>query len=271
MDLENQQILVPPTSLSRLSRLTSSSSALNLNIHNFDDHGDDHGHSSQAGSSPEEGCPYPRPFFILDLAWNLGFVFVAGVVLLTTITEKPSTPLRIWIAGYALQCFFHALFLWFDHQRPPFYHSPFSLLCHRSFIKRLESVNTVISSVWWVFGFYWIYMGGHALWQDSPRLYWLSVVFLAFDVFFMIFCIAMACVVFVFLVCCFPVLARVAYAMNIGDGASDDDIRTLPKYKYCRPKVSGAFRDCNKKQDDSGSNNYDVPELVLGVEDSVSL
>lgn len=41
-----------------------------------------------------------------------------------------------------------------------------------SIMKRLESINTVISSVWWIFGFYWIFMGGQGLLQDSPYLYW---------------------------------------------------------------------------------------------------
>jgi len=39
-------------------------------------------------------------------------------------------------------------------------------------VKSLESINTMISSIWWVFGFYWIVAGGQALLQDSPRLYW---------------------------------------------------------------------------------------------------
>ncbi|XP_065861617.1 uncharacterized protein [Euphorbia lathyris] len=41
-----------------------------------------------------------------------------------------------------------------------------------SIIKRLESINTPISSVWWVIGFYWIVVGGQALLQVSPHLYW---------------------------------------------------------------------------------------------------
>lgn len=41
-----------------------------------------------------------------------------------------------------------------------------------SFVKKLEPMNTLASSVWWVFGFYWIVVDGQALLEDSPRLYW---------------------------------------------------------------------------------------------------
>ncbi|KAL3534059.1 hypothetical protein ACH5RR_007580 [Cinchona calisaya] len=239
---------------------------------------DDDEEEEEVPTQEEEECPYSRPFVVLDLIWNSGFVLVAAFVLLTTFTERPTTPLRLWIAGYALQCLLHVGFVWFDCQRAFSivygFHGlyPFSLLSNFSFVKRLESINTLISSIWWVFGFYWIYTGGQALLQDSPHLYWLSVVFLAFDVFFMIFCIAMACIIFFLLVCCFPLLARVAYAITIGEGASEDDIRTLPKYRYRQPNTPGVF-NCCKKQEEAGSiahfgSNNNMPGLAFSVEDS---
>ena len=47
-----------------------------------------------------------------------------------------------------------------------------SILFVFSIVKKLEPMNTLASSVWWVFGFYWIVAGGQALLEDSPRLYW---------------------------------------------------------------------------------------------------
>lgn len=41
-----------------------------------------------------------------------------------------------------------------------------------SIVKRLELMNTIVSFIWWVFGFFWILMGGQALLHDAPRLYW---------------------------------------------------------------------------------------------------
>ncbi|CDP14337.1 unnamed protein product [Coffea canephora] len=281
----NNNTRAPTNIATTFSRLTSAT----LNHHRifFNDYDDDdeeeerEEHEDDRGRGPSlpvgQECPFSRPFVILDLIWNLGFVLVAAFVLLTTVTERPTTPLRLWIGGYALQCLLHVGFVWLHSQSSHFYihhfHAfhPFSLLCRRGFVKRLESINTVISSVWWVFGFYWIYMGGKALLQDSPRLYWLSVVFLAFDVFFMIFCIAMAFIFFVLLACCFPILARVAHAMTVGEGASENDIRTLPKYRYCLLNAAGTINSCRKREEAAllahlGSGN--IPELALSLEDS---
>ena len=101
------------------------------------------------------------------------------------------------------------------------------------------------------------------------------MVFLAFDVFFMIFCVAMACVVFVALFCCFPVVATIAYAMTIAEGASENDIRTLPKFVYHRVNSLRTFGN-NRMQEpgeltvDLGSSNS-TPQLALHPEDSVSI
>ena len=66
---------------------------------------------------PLGDCGYSKPFVVLDVIWNLAFVFVAVFVLLATIREKPSTPLRVWIGGYALQCLLHVGFVYLEFQR----------------------------------------------------------------------------------------------------------------------------------------------------------
>lgn len=73
--------------------------------------------------------------------------------------------------------------------------------------------------------------GGQSLLQDSPCLYWLAVVSLALDVFFMILCLGIAFVICLALFCCVPILA-IAYAMTIKEGASEDEISLLPKYRF---------------------------------------
>lgn len=102
----------------------------------------------------------------------------------------------------------------------------------------------------------------------------LSVVFLAFDVFFMIFCIAMGFVVFFAFCCFFPFIATVAYAMKLGDGASESDIKTLPKYRYGRLNTSGNLVNMTTGEDNliSQPNHSDsVPELALQPDDSVRM
>lgn len=41
-----------------------------------------------------------------------------------------------------------------------------------SVAKRCESVNTLVSLIWWMFGFYWVVAGGNVLLQNAPSLYW---------------------------------------------------------------------------------------------------
>ena len=71
-----------------------------------DDDGDDAG-----------GCAYSRPVLVLDLVWNLAFVVVAAGVLLSTLRERPATPLRLWLCGYAFECVLHMCFVYFEYRR----------------------------------------------------------------------------------------------------------------------------------------------------------
>lgn len=86
----------------------------------------------------------------------------------------------------------------------------------------------------------------------------LAVIFLALDVFFMIFCVGMACIICLALFCCIPVVA-IAYAMTIREGASEDEIRQLPKYRFHQSHASRM-----------SANTDAVDELALQFEDSVS-
>ena len=98
------------------------------------------------------------------------------------------------------------------------------------------------------------------------------MVFLAFDVFFIIFCIGMACIIFFALFCLIPIIA-LAYAIRIREGASEEDIRSLAKYTFSQSN-SLVMVDDNKKQIvkariDSYNENH-ISELFLHPDDSVS-
>jgi hypothetical protein len=67
----------------------------------------------------------------------------------------------------------------------------------------------------------------------------LSVVFLAFDVFFAVFCVAMACFIGIALCCCLPCVIAILYALAGQEGASDADIGFLPRYRYSDPSEDG--------------------------------
>ncbi|CAH9112596.1 unnamed protein product [Cuscuta epithymum] len=254
------------------NRVPSSSSDYHQIVMNDDDDGEEEDDDGLLGD-----CGYSRPFFIIDVIWNMAFVLVSIFMLLSTIGESPSAPLRLWIGGYALQCLLHVGFVWVEYQRVVVvrFHGLHSHalsifnLCHSSIMQSLVAINTVISSIWWVFGLYWIIMGGQALLQDSPHLYWLSVTFLAFDVFFVIFCITMVFMLFFAFFCCVPILAAVAYAMKLREGASENDIMTLPKYSYvhssnANSSISRFSYDDNMTLEEGSS----TPVLSLNLEDS---
>ncbi|BBN01376.1 E3 ubiquitin-protein ligase SDIR1 [Marchantia polymorpha subsp. ruderalis] len=243
---------------------------------------------------------YSRPVVVLDLIWNLAFVVVAFVVLILSKEEHPRTLLRLWVLGYALQCILHMLCVCCEyrrrcHQRRSGAHSastsshPSSAITnepeadagsesdeeeggaeHASMAKRLESLNTMFSFVWWIIGFYWITAGGQALTHDAPRLYWLCVVFLAFDVFFVVFCVALACVIGIAVCCCLPCIIAILYAVADQEGATEEDINSLPKYKFRRTGHDKSNGDKSQGGIMSlvGPASEDTTERALSPEDA---
>ncbi|XVF02910.1 hypothetical protein REPUB_Repub04eG0215500 [Reevesia pubescens] len=184
---------------------------------------------------------YSKPVVALDMMWNTAFVAVSVVMLICTVDETPNTPIRLWISGYALQCLLHVVLVWLEYrtrnsrrtsrrdeetgddagggdvndsedEEVGIERSLFGSN-QSSVTKRCESVNTMASFLWWIVGFYWVVSGGDILLQNAPRLYWLAVVFLAFDVFFAIFCVVLACLIGIALCCCLPCIIAILYAV----------------------------------------------------------
>ncbi|PIN16947.1 hypothetical protein CDL12_10398 [Handroanthus impetiginosus] len=202
---------------------------------------------------------YSKPVVALDIMWNLAFVIVTVVMLICTIKENPNVPIRVWVCGYALQCLVHVVLVWIAYKGRNLRQQRnsargqgaeeenqseneeeddgergglFGTSSSSSRVKRCESVNTMASFVWWIIGFYWVVSGGEILLRSAPRLYWLAVVFLAFDVIFAIFCVVLACLIGIALCCCLPCIIAILYAIAGQEGASEADLSTLPKYRY---------------------------------------
>ncbi|XP_051147387.1 E3 ubiquitin-protein ligase At1g12760-like [Andrographis paniculata] len=209
---------------------------------------------------------YSKPIVILDLVWNLTFVIVSISVLIVSRRETPSVPLRLWIVGYALQCVLHMVCVCFEYKKryysqqnsddderePIAYSRNFSNSSsgsdemdfgdysseHRqsddetSVAKHLESGNTMFSFIWWIVGFYWVSVGGQSLPSESPQLYWLCITLMAFEVFFVVICIAVACVIGIAVCCCLPCIIAILYAVADQEGATKEDIERLPKYTF---------------------------------------
>ncbi|XP_059634127.1 E3 ubiquitin-protein ligase At1g63170-like [Cornus florida] len=251
---------------------------------------------------------YSRPIVILDLVWNFAFIIVAVIVLIMSRYETPLMPLRLWIFGYAFQCVLHMVCVDLEYKRRlsdspdgSFLEQsggggggggwnsgnsdsslgsdggePGDYVQHQnedetSVAKHLESANTMFSFIWWIIGFYWISAGGESLTRDSPQLYWLCITFLAFDVFFVVICVAAACVIGVAVCCCLPCIIALLYAVADQEGANKEDIERLPKYKFRR---IGEFDKQNGEIQESFGGimtecDTDTPiEHVLPLEDA---
>ncbi|KAK2426001.1 hypothetical protein P8452_40756 [Trifolium repens] len=231
---------------------------------------------------------YSKPVVILDIVWNFAFVVVSATALFLSWNESPEMPLRLWIAGYVLQCVLHMVCVCFEYRRRRRYQrssssnavagsdrvggassgnlssgsrdgsrsvsvsvsgSSYVSLAQfgeegTSVAKHLESANTMFSFIWWIIGFYWVSAGGQALSEDSPQLYWLCIIFLGFDVFFVVFCVALACIIGIAVCCCLPCIIALLYAVADQEGASKEDIEQLSKFKFRRV-------ESNEKQTDS--------------------
>lgn len=237
---------------------------------------------------------YSKPIVVLDIIWNFGFVVLAAVVLVLSRYETASVPLRLWIVGYALQCVLHMVcvcveyrrrlrFGWLPEgsggnsnsssvsdgadyvsERRPEEHDT-------SVAKHLESANTLFSFIWWIIGFYWVSSGGQDLTQDSPQLYWLCIIFLAFDVAFVVICVAVACLIGIAVCFCLPCIIALLYAVADPEGATKEDVDRLPKYKFRR---IGDFEKVNGEIQESFGGimtecDTDTPtERVLPLEDA---
>ncbi|MBA0809064.1 hypothetical protein Gohar_024748 [Gossypium harknessii] len=90
----------------------------------------------------------------------------------------------------------------------------------------------MVSFLWCIVGFYWVVSGGDILLQNAPRLYWLVVVFLAFDVFFAVICVVLACLIGIALCCCLPCIVAILYAVAKQEGAAEADLSVLMKYRF---------------------------------------
>ncbi|KAL0694341.1 hypothetical protein Bca4012_061521 [Brassica carinata] len=240
---------------------------------------------------------YSKPIVVLDIVWNLAFVSVAAAILVMARNEHPIMPLRVWLLGYALQCVLHMVCVLVEFRRRSRMRNSRTIPRSRSsssssssssmeedalgsneqvlslgqienerssVAKHLESANTMFSFIWWIIGFYWVSAGGQELAQESPRIYWLSIVFLGFDVFFVVFCVALACVIGIAVCCCLPCIIAVLYAVADQEGASKEDIEQLTKFKF--RKVGG---DVNKHAGDEAQGNTEGVMTECGTDSPV--
>ncbi|PON52937.1 43kDa postsynaptic protein [Parasponia andersonii] len=209
----------------------------------------------------QSGWAQSKPIIVLDILWHLAFLGGGFAVLGLSWNEKPLVPLRLWVLGYMAQCLVHMGCVVAEYRRRRMgdtealegsrgwesggdwssssgsdvedYATERSEADDDSSVpKHLESANTMFSFIWWVVGFYWVTAGGESLTRDSPQLYWLCITYLAFDVVFVIICVAVACLVGIAVCCCLPCIIAILYVLTDQEGATNEEIDNLPKFKF---------------------------------------
>lgn len=125
----------------------------------------------------------------------------------------------------------------------------------------------MFSFIWWIIGFYWVSAGGQALARSSPQLYWfgllvstlfisyilelkclaiefnflqlcfctcrLCIIFLGFDVFFVVFCVALACIIGIAVCCCLPCIIAILYAVADQVTSADNNFEIILSLFSC--------------------------------------
>ncbi|GAA0169047.1 hypothetical protein LIER_23611 [Lithospermum erythrorhizon] len=205
---------------------------------------------------------YSKPVVVIDVVWNIGFVLVGIFLGVLSLDERPDVPLRLWIFGYLLQCLLHVVCVVLEYRKrrqrrwrmegegegrsrgnsglssPGGGYVSLSQFTEEGTssdtAKQLGSVNTMFSFIWWLLGFYWVSDAGPHLIEQAPLLYWLCVVFLGLDVFFVVFFIALACVIGIAVCCCLPCIIAILYAVAEQEGASKEEVERLAKYTFRR-------------------------------------
>ncbi|KAH7570879.1 hypothetical protein JRO89_XS05G0212100 [Xanthoceras sorbifolium] len=154
---------------------------------------------------------YSKPVVALDMLWNTAFVVVSAAMLIVTVNEKPNTPIR-----YALQCLVHVVLVWLEYRRRNTRRSRDE--GRRGDVADVNNDSEEEEDD-----------SGEFQTSSQSRL---AVVFLAFDVFFAIFCVILACLIGIALCCCLPCIIAILYAVAGQEGASEADISILPKYRF---------------------------------------
>ncbi|KAJ8765008.1 hypothetical protein K2173_010480 [Erythroxylum novogranatense] len=178
--------------------------------------------------------------------------FVALVIQITISTftlaiskmEKPVWPMRIWIVGYDIGCGLSLLLLYGRYRQV--YATPgdgfglSDLEQQRSseesrfphLMNRCRTSLELFFAIWFVMGNVWVFDSRFASFHRAPKLHVLCISLLAWNALSYSF----PFLLFLLLCCCVPLISSVlGYNLNMASnnkGASDDQISSLPSWKY---------------------------------------
>ncbi|KAK1262974.1 E3 ubiquitin protein ligase RIE1 [Acorus gramineus] len=189
---------------------------------------------------------YSKPVVALDVLWNLSFAAASVVVLSLSGRERPVTPIRLWICGYAFQCLVHVSLVWAEYRRR---NAHGQRRGGSGGVQRSEEEEGGRGA------------GGTDIeanesggdedgngWRFSHDVSRWGIA----------------------LCCCLPCIIGILYALAGQEGASDADISLLLRYKFCRPSNNGqkATAETGVMIPIATNNGFPVEERVIALEDA---
>ncbi|KAG8658396.1 E3 ubiquitin-protein ligase At4g11680 isoform X2 [Manihot esculenta] len=196
----------------------------------------------------------------------LEFIALIVQISMTTFTlaiskgEKPVWPMRIWIVGYDIGCLLSLLLLYGRYRQVHVTQGEsFGLSdleeqrggddsrCSHLMNKCRTSLE-LFFAIWFVMGNVWVFDSRFGSFHRAPKLHVLCISLLAWNALSYSF----PFLLFLLLCCCVPLISSVlGYNMHMGSaerGASDDQISSLPSWKYKAVDTNletGNGVDCN--------------------------
>ncbi|KAK8527075.1 hypothetical protein V6N12_054301 [Hibiscus sabdariffa] len=208
----------------------------------------------------------------------LEFLALVIQITITTFTlviskqEKPVWPMRIWIVGYDIGCALSLLLLYGRYRRLHITQGDgFGLSdveqqrtneesrCSHLMNKCRTSLE-LFFAIWFVMGNVWVFDSQFGSFHRAPNLHVLCISLLAWNA----LCYSFPFLLFLLLCCCVPLISSfLGYNMNMGStdrGASDDQISSLPSWKYKAINTNLELEhdwDCNPR------NTKEDPECCI--------
>ncbi|KAJ6751848.1 hypothetical protein OIU85_002281 [Salix viminalis] len=214
------------------------------------------GSRSNLGSNPFNSSTW----MMLEFVALVIQISITMFTLAISKAEKPVWPVRIWIIGYNIGCVLSLLLLYgryrqlnmiqgdvfglpdLEQQRGS-EESRCSILMHKC-----RTSLELFFAIWFVMGNVWIFDSRFGSYHRAPKLHVLCISLLAWNALSYSF----PFLLFLLLCCCVPLISTVlGYNMNMGSaerGASDDQISSLPSWRFKAVDTSSEFRnngDCN--------------------------
>ncbi|KAJ4913262.1 RING/U-box superfamily protein [Raphanus sativus] len=224
------------------------------------------GSRSDLGANPFESTTW----MISELIALLVQITVITFTLALSKNERPIWPVRLWITGYNVGCLLSLMLLYGRYRQQDvnqgngFSFGDIEQQQQRSreetrcshLMNRCRTLLELFFAIWFVIGNVWVFDSRFGSFHYAPSLHVLCISLLAWNA----LCYSFPFLLFLLLCCVVPLISSfLGYNMNVGSsekGASDDQISSLPSWKY-------KLIDETSDPDHSSSHARNDPECCI--------